>query len=209
MAADDGMAHARNRSGDDDVLRRLRTGTAEEHEDVERTLDLLDPDLARNRLAAVLDRMHGFWLASEAGLDAWAGTHPADAAALDWPRRRRAAMFAEDLRALDAAPSSGGPTLPPLAGTDEALGRLYVLEGSTLGGTFIDRHLASLPHLADVRVRAFSPYGGETGAMWAAFRRVTRERVAAGGSPDTMVDSARATFRALAAWCRPVAAVPA
>lgn len=203
------MAHAGNRSGDDDVLRRLRTGTAEEHEDVERTLDLLDPDLARTRLAAVLDRMHGFWLAAEAGLDAWAGTHQADAAAVDWPRRRRATMFAEDLRTLDATPSTGGPTLPPLTGTDQALGRLYVLEGSTLGGTFIDRHLASLPHLADVRVRAFSPYGSETGAMWAAFRRVTRERVTAGGSPDAMVDSARATFRALATWCRPVAPVPA
>ncbi|WP_116451260.1 biliverdin-producing heme oxygenase [Blastococcus litoris] len=208
MAAD-GVAQAGHRSGGEDVLRRLRTGTAEEHEDVERTLDLLDPDLARDRLAAVLERMHGFWLAAEAGLDAWAGAHPGDAAAVDWPRRRRAALFAGDLRSLDAAPAAAGPSLPPLAGTDEALGRLYVLEGSTLGGTFIDRHLASLPHLAGVRVRAFSPYGGETGAMWAAFRRVTRERVAAGGSPGTMVDSARATFRALATWCRPVAPVPA
>jgi hypothetical protein len=36
MAAGD--TGARN----DDVLRRLRTGTADEHEDVERTLDLLD-----------------------------------------------------------------------------------------------------------------------------------------------------------------------
>ena len=79
---------------------------------------------------------------------------------------------------------------------------MYVLEGSTLGGAFIDRHLASLPQLAGVRVRAFSPYGAETGAMWHAFRRVARERVAAGGDARS-VDSARATFRALDAWCRP------
>jgi heme oxygenase len=91
-----------------------------------------------------------------------------------------------------------------VADTDHALGRLYVLEGSTLGGTFIDRHLASLPQLSGVRIRAFSPYGSETGAMWAAFRRVVRERVAAGGDADAMIGSARETFRALAAWCHPV-----
>ncbi len=192
--------------GQQDVLLRLRTGTADEHEDVERTLDLLDPALGRDRLAEVLRRMHGFWRAAEAGLDGWAAARPAEADALRWPRRRRAALFAGDLRTLGAKPAMTAPSLPPVAGTDRALGRLYVLEGSTLGGTFIDRHLASLPHLADVRIRAFSPYGGETGAMWAAFRRVTRERVAAGGDADAMVDEARHTFRALAAWCRPVTA---
>ncbi|TFV65369.1 UNVERIFIED_ORG: heme oxygenase [Bacillus sp. AZ43] len=196
-------------SGDDDVLRRLRTGTAAEHEDVERTLDLLDTGLDRARLAAVLTRMHGFWRAAELGLDAWAAAHPADAEGLDWSRRRRAALFAADLRALDAGPAAEAPELPEPADTDEALGRLYVLEGSTLGGTFIDRHLSSLPQLADVRIRAFSPYGGETGAMWAAFRRAARARVTAGGDPDAMVRAARETFHALAEWCRPVAPVQA
>jgi heme oxygenase len=88
-----------------------------------------------------------------------------------------------------------------VAGTDEALGRLYVLEGCTLGGTFIDRHLAALPGLGGIRLRAFSPYGAETGAMWHAFRRATRDRVARGGDPDAMVSAATATFRSLASWC--------
>jgi heme oxygenase (biliverdin-IX-beta and delta-forming) len=82
-------------------------------------------------------------------------------------------------------------------------GRLYVLEGSTLGGTFIDRHLTGLPGLAGVRLRAFSPYGARTGAMWHAFRGVARDRVARGGDPDVMLASATGTFRALADWCRP------
>ncbi|CAA9233398.1 MAG: bacteriophytochrome heme oxygenase BphO [uncultured Blastococcus sp.] len=187
------------------MLRRLRLGTAAEHEDVERTLDLLHPGLERARLIRILDRMHAFWVAAEADLDRWAAGFPADAAAVDWPRRRRARLFADDLRTLGSAPAAGSPRLSPVHGTDQALGRLYVLEGSTLGGVVIDRHLASLPALADVRVTAFSPYGAATGSMWAAFRRVTRERVAAGGDPAVMVDSARATFGALADWCRPVA----
>jgi hypothetical protein len=68
MAAGDSAAPEDDRSGGD-VLRMLRTGTTAEHEAVERTLDLLDPGLGRGRLAAVLGRLHGFWLSAEHGLD--------------------------------------------------------------------------------------------------------------------------------------------
>src|SRR5215213_11299395 len=107
-----------------DVLRALRSATAREHERVEATLDLMNPDLDRARLVDVLTRMHGFWQAAEAGLDAWAARERADAEALDWPRRRRAALFATDLATLGGAPAAGAPALPPLADTDAALGRL-------------------------------------------------------------------------------------
>jgi heme oxygenase len=195
-------------AGGADVLTELRTATAVEHEQVESTLGLMDPHLGRDRLVAVLTRLHAFWTAAEAGLDAWARRSPADAHTVDWSRRRRAHLFAADLRALGAAPPDGGsPELPPVEDTDQALGRLYVLEGATLGGTFIARHLATLPTLGpDVRLGAFSPYGTETGAMWHAFRRVTRDRVAAGGDPVRLVGAARATFAVLADWCAPVRA---
>jgi heme oxygenase len=191
-----------------DVLTELRRATAVEHEQVETTLDLMDHDLGRDRLVAVLVRLHAFWTAAEAGLDAWAHRWPADAETVAWSRRRRAHLFAEDLRTLGAEPDPAPlPDLPPVEDTDHALGRLYVLEGSTLGGTFISRHLATLPTLGpDVRLGAFSPYGAETGAMWHAFRRVTRDRVAAGGDAGRVVGAARATFTALAAWCAPVGA---
>lgn len=187
----------------------LRTGTADEHEDVERTLDLMDPELDRRRLVHVLQRMHSFWAAAEAGLDAWAERHPADARALTWSRRRRAVLFAEDLGALGATGSLEHPDLPAVRTTEAALGRMYVLEGSTLGGTFIDRHLAALPQLDGVRLRAFSPYGAQTGAMWHAFRGVTRAKVASGANPDAVVAAARETFAVLAAWCRATAAARA
>jgi heme oxygenase (biliverdin-IX-beta and delta-forming) len=169
---------------------------------VEQTLDLLDPGLSPARLSGVLGRMHGFWLAAEQGLDGWAADFPDDAAAVGWRSRRRADLFAADLARLDAPPAAAAPALPAVADTDQALGRLYVLEGSTLGGTFIDRHLAALPAFAGLRLRAFTPYGDGTGAMWAAFRRAARAHVAGGGDVAAMVRSARGTFAALADWCR-------
>jgi heme oxygenase len=189
-----------------DVLTELRTATAVEHEQVETTLGLMDHRLGRDRLVAVLARLHAFWTAAEAGLDAWARHWPADAETVAWSRRRRAHLFAADLRALGGeADAAALPELPAVEDTDQALGRLYVLEGSTLGGTVISRHLATLPTLGPgVRLGAFSPYGPETGAMWHAFRRVTRDRVAAGGDAGRVVGAARATFGALAAWCAPV-----
>jgi heme oxygenase len=201
-----------DRRGEGDVLRMLRAGTATEHADLEASLNLLDPQLDRGRLTDVLARMHGFWRSAEAGLDAWAARCPLDADDVAWPRRRRAALFASDLAALGTPGTGTGPELPAPAGTDEAIGRLYVLEGSTLGGAFIDRHLATVPELSGLRLQAFSPYGPETGAMWHGFRRAARARVAAGGDAATMVTAARQTFGALAAWCRPTtsgARVPA
>ncbi|WP_235928043.1 biliverdin-producing heme oxygenase [Goekera deserti] len=189
------------------MLRRLRTATAVEHRQVEDGLALTDPELTTDRLVSVLRGMHGFWCAAEDGLDAWFGTDPGAAARLQWSRRRRAYLFAADLRILGAEPAGTRPRLDAVTGPEQALGRMYVLEGSTLGGTFIDRHLATLPHLAPAgSLRAFTPYGEDTGALWAAYRRATRDAVAAGADPDAVVDAARRTFRALSAWCAPVGA---
>jgi heme oxygenase (biliverdin-IX-beta and delta-forming) len=183
----------------DDVLRRLRTATSADHDRVERALDLTAPQLDRAGLVSAMTTLHAFWRAAEAGLDDWARDRPADARRLDWAARRRTALFAADIKALGADPDPAEPALPAVRDTDRALGRLYVLEGATLGGAVIHRHLASLPSLRAVRLRAFSPYGQRTGVMWAAYRRATREHVAAGGDADRVVRSAQETFAVLAA----------
>ena len=208
---DDGVEDEAPASGDGarraDVLGELRTATAPEHQAVEDTLALLDPELSRDRLAGVLARMHGFWQAAEAGLDQWFATAPETAARLRWPVRRRAELFAADLRTLGTEPGGEVPDLPPVTCLEDALGRMYVLEGSTLGGVSIDRHLSGLPHLAATgSLGAFSPYGSETGALWADYRRATRQAVTDGARADLLVAAARQTFAALAAWCAPVAA---
>ena len=66
----------RDTQGRTDVLLQLRTATAREHQRVEDTLALLDPELTVPRLAEVLTRMHAFWVSAEAGLDRWAAAEP-------------------------------------------------------------------------------------------------------------------------------------
>jgi heme oxygenase (biliverdin-IX-beta and delta-forming) len=184
-----------------DVLHRLRTATAADHERVESALGLMDPGLDRARLVRAMTALHGFWSVAERDLDRWAERDSAAAADVDWAARRRAHRYAADLAALGAPPADRSPELPPVDGTDAALGRMYVLEGATLGGRFIDRHLTGLPSMAGVRLRAFSPYGERTGEMWHAFRRAARARVAAGGDAGRIVSAAGTTFAVLAEWC--------
>jgi heme oxygenase (biliverdin-IX-beta and delta-forming) len=52
----------------------------------------------------------------------------------------------------------------------EALGMLYVFEGSTLGGKVIVKALRRLPDWPIHGISYFDPYGSSTGAMWQAFR---------------------------------------
>ena len=183
-----------------DVLSRLRTATAQDHRRVEAALALLDPALDRDRLTRALTALHAFWAAAEDGLARWADRHPADAARIEWVQRRRAHLYEADLQALGATSATERPALREVGDTDEALGRLYVLEGATLGGTVIDRHLSTLPALSGVRLRAFTPYGERTGAMWHAYRTATRTHAATAGDADRVVGAARDTFATLARW---------
>lgn len=184
----------------------LRERTADMHRRLEDSLDLASPDVDADRLYDVLSRFHAFWAAAEPELDGWAGREPAVAATLDWPRRRRTARLAADVALLAARTGRGGDTLaaePALVSPDtaQALGWLYVSEGSTLGGAVITRAVQANPDTADMRLRSFAPYAEGPQPMWRAFQAVLEtwtdgdqlraERVAA---------AALHTFTALAEW---------
>ena len=119
-----------------------------------------------------------------------------------WSRRRRAGLFAADLETLGGSPEPAAPRLATLDGTDEALGRLYVLEGSTLGGVFIDRHLAAPARAVRRTAAGLLPLRRRDRRVWHAFRRRSATAWPRAGDAGAVVASARATFAALAAWCR-------
>ncbi len=124
------------------------------------------------------------------GLGGWREAVP------DCDRRVKTPALEADLRALGEPAGAGGPgpALPveTLAG---AMGVAYVLEGSTLGGAVIARHVeATLGPAAPVRyLRVF---GDELGAMWRSFCGAF-EAFGAREGPGRACEAAAIAFRAL------------
>ena len=84
------------------------------------------------------------------------------------------------------------PMFPRPFSRAEALGMLYVLEGSTLGGRMILRELSRLG-VSDRRLRFLDPYGGATGERWRSFLDVLDREV--GSDPVRLDDVARGGVR--------------
>ena len=177
---------------------RLRTETAPAHERLERSLDLLRRPLDRDRFTALLIGFHGFHRAWEPAL-----ARGLPAAFIPGPRLP---LLAQDLRALGLGDDSIG-AIPRCAQAaalgdhpDTALGSVYVLEGSTLGGQVIARHLGEAPWWPPAGLRYFDPYGDETASRW---RHTLAQLAAAGGDADRIVAGAVRTFGILQHWLAP------
>src|SRR5690606_39184025 len=130
---------------------------------------LLAPDLELAEYARILGRLLGHYQPLESLLTA---SVPARQAHQVPGQRCKAAWLVDDLRQLgyreaDLAhlPRIDTAELPALNSLPAAVGCLYVLEGASLGGTLIARHLAR--HLAvgpDNGGRFYHGDGSETGA---------------------------------------------
>jgi heme oxygenase len=82
------------------------------------------------------------------------------------------------------------------------LGAMYVMEGSTLGGQFIARHVERVLQLRDGHGSAyFRGYGERTSGMWKEFCEVLQTAVP-DTETDTVVAGAKAMFTFFGAWMR-------
>jgi heme oxygenase len=178
------------------------------HERTEAAVRLMDADLTPGAYRRHLEALHGFYVPLEDQLARRLGQA---VPALRVHERWKVPLLEADLRALghDAASLARLPRcsrLPPLPGLPEALGCLYVLEGSTLGGQLILRHLRR--HFAGVPVGDFTffqAYGGEVGPMWRAFGEALTQASAEAGSGDfdaRVVKGAQDTFDCFGDWLR-------
>ncbi|WP_223642256.1 biliverdin-producing heme oxygenase [Corallococcus sp. EGB] len=190
-----------------DLLQRLKTETRSHHERTEGVLRLMDAHLTPADYRRQLEDFHGLYLPLEARL---AGPLSSLEPALELASRWKTPLLEEDLRAMghDAGSIARLPRaapLPSLTGLAEALGCAYVLEGSTLGGQLILRHLRR--HFGpDAGVGTFAfvrAYGDRVGPMWRAFGAVltqASQRAASDTFDAAVVQGARDTFDAFAAW---------
>jgi heme oxygenase len=180
------------------LLTDLRAHTKSAHQRLEAGLDLLDETLSREDYLEVLKSFYGFWRSWQplcAALIADDGlTRP----------RNRLPLLQQDLLALglSEAELTTLPACPPpgLANAGQALGSLYVMEGSTLGGRVIAKSLAQRFGLGPTNGAAyFAGYGEhKTAPMWRLFLDYL-ERAPAASGPD-IIAGADLTFTALREW---------
>lgn len=76
-----------------------------------------------------------------------------------------------------------------------AIGALYVLEGSSLGGQFLSRQLQERLQLTAAEGGAyFNGYGANTGKHWQAFRHWANEQLVRARGTPCAVEAAKLTF---------------
>jgi heme oxygenase len=180
------------------LLEKLRSETRPAHESIEQAMDLDHRLTSPAAYRTVLERFYGFHAAWE----------DRAAAAFGEPEffdpRRKTGLLLQDLQALGLSPGAiaelpACSPMVPIADRFDVLGTMYVMEGSTLGGTIIARLVEErFGFTAATGCAYFRSYGSGVGSMWRQFRA----RLDAEASPDTqaVVASAVLTFRHLQTW---------
>ena len=185
------------------ILKRLKDETRFSHQATEKQLDLFSRMLTKLEYSRLLGLFWGFYAPIESKIGQVVGLEQLrlnlsvrqkkpllwlDLTSLHWDEQAIQALpLCDDLPALDSVP--------------QALGCLYVLEGSTLGGQIISRHLQEQIGITpDQGGRFFASYGQEVGSMWKGFGEIVTAFSTSPHIEDAIVNSAIQTFASFGRW---------
>jgi heme oxygenase len=179
------------------VARLLKEETHAEHRETEQ---LLAPRLhqikTQDDYASLLYLFYGFYHPLEQLIESALDTELRE----QLGSRRQSALILLDLDSLER-PSGHIPLctqLPNISSRMSALGALYVLEGSTLGGQLIKRMLLQTSAgLKEEQLHFFSGYREETGRRWQAFQQLINQF---SGEQKIIAEVARSTFHFFSKW---------
>jgi heme oxygenase len=185
------------------ILNRLREGTSDVHEHLDASLPLARADLDAERYVAILATFRDIQasaareLAGHAdGLKAF-GYDVADRHEVEWLDNDLTWWSTRlKVQPIETPDTAGNNAVPTLNSTTEAFGWVYVLEGSTLGGQVLVRHIASALNLEPPHgCRYFTGHGADTGPRW---RRTcdSLDRIASSWSDDNRDAETRNMVRA-------------
>jgi len=182
------------------ILNELKQATWPYHERLEKNLNLLNPGFSETAYLRLIEAFWGYYSPLE---DRLAGIPGLRDYLPDLDRRSKVPLLETDLLALgiDREGLKQLPVcheVPDCSDLAAAFGCLYVLEGATLGGQVIIRHLKREFNLdAGNGAAFFTGYGEATRAMWQAFGvQLTEARL----DKTLQIRSACETFLALERW---------
>lgn len=186
----------------DTVMARLKAHTHTAHRRLEQNryaVAIEQHTLSRAAYAAFLLKFHRFYAPLEPRLLACGDLM---ALGMDYAERQKLPALTRDLHTLGVTPEDYPvcPAVPEVPDVATALGVLYVVEGSTLGGQIIHRQLRALfGDEADTVMHFFGGYGPLTGPRWKAFGALVNTHVTPDMEPATL-RAAEATFSLFEAW---------
>jgi heme oxygenase len=188
------------------IMALLKESTREYHDRLEAnpfSNQILKENVTTEDYLRVLERFFGFYRPLEQDLaQVLNGTYQE----LDFHHRRKTPLLEKDLIALGHTPGSIQllpvcNEIPKLSSHFRLFGTLYVLEGATLGGQIISRHLfKTLALTPDNGCAFFSSYGKRVGDMWLSFKNTLDSYPLEQGQEFQVVDGAIETFTLLDCW---------
>jgi heme oxygenase len=183
------------------ILEKLKQSTHIHHQHASKSMDILHLHLSIEEYGALLQRLWGFYSPLETLIDKRAAC---PFSLLDYGKRKKVPLLTRDLHALDIFTPSFLPIcskLPELSDLSQVLGCMYVLEGATLGGQVISRHLKKQLAIDQTTGCAyFSSYGAEVGCMWQTFCSVLTSYASTHTLEKQILQSACSTFIAFNTW---------
>jgi len=171
------------------MMAALKAATHAQHRDIERLIPLMNPNLTMAEYRQYLGRMLGYLQPIETLLESISGL---SVVVPDLAQRRKSAWLRDDLGVTTVEECAD---LPSLTSISAALGCMYVLEGSTLGGQILARQIAI--QLSEPRMSFLQSYGTDTGTKW---KRFGAEVNGYAGDGAAMITAAQTTFDTLARW---------
>lgn len=149
------------------IMERLRNETKTAHQQLEKaTIPFIKKATDNEQYAYLLRLFYGYFKPVEAQIQKIINSDLIS----DISERRQSGALISDLQAIgtDTQDLATTDNLPVIVTVPQALGAMYVLEGSTLGGRFISQMLMKQLNRTDA-ISFFSGYGEHTDAKWKAF----------------------------------------
>lgn len=180
-------------------IEKLRTETKSIHQALEKALI---PNIKQanspEAYAQILKIFYGYFNAMETLLDA----QLSDKIVPAYTQRRKSNAILQDLKSINSNSNLAvAKDLPHITNVNEALGALYVLEGSTLGGRVITKMLMQNLNLTDAaQLQFFSGYGDQTEAMWGSFLSTLNQHATDDVAQHEIINAATETFSKFKSW---------
>lgn len=144
----------------------LKSQTTQEHQQAEKTLPLFRPEFTPSEYKKLLNRFLSFYTGYEKAMQQWRNLPLSN---MD-QRLERSLFLKKDLQAFDEILNSKALDNFKIENLPQALGAMYVVEGSSLGGQVIYKHLKEKLGLQDHVLNFYRGYGVDTGKNWIEFK---------------------------------------